>query len=470
MNEPHFQGLVEIARRIAAREITAREVTEHQLDRIATHADLGAFVALRAEAALAEAARADTEIAAGQHRGPLHGVPVALKDVIDLAGMATTAGMAMRAGAIAERDATVTSRLRAAGAVILGKLNLTEGAFGDHRPPFGTPVNPWDARFWPGASSSGNGVATAAGLCFGSIGTDTGGSIRMPAAANGVAGLKPTRGRISRHGVFPLARTLDHLGPMARRVEDLAAILAAVAGPDPEDPTCAHLPPGDLLAATASGVQGLRLGVDPGLVGTAVDPEISAAVMEAMRLLCASGAERHEVRFPDIRNVVDLWFDICAVDAAQVHAGTWPGRRASYGPALSACLEHASTLSAQDYHAAILRREDLAGWIEALFSEVDVLVMPVFARLVPAAARADKMDATMIEELHRFTCPFTLSGHPCAVVRAGTDRNGMPIAIQFVAARFKEAHCLRAASAFEGQTPWHELRPPCPSGKQGAKV
>lgn len=460
MSELHYQGLVEIGRRIAARETTAHEVTAQQLDRIAQHTDLGAFIALRAEAAMDEAASADAEIAAGQHRGPLHGVPVALKDVIDMAGMATTAGMALRADAIAADDATVTRRLRAAGAVILGKLTLTEGAFGDHRPPFGAPVNPWDAKFWPGASSSGNGVATAAGLCFGSIGTDTGGSIRMPSAANGVAGLKPTRGRISRHGVFPLARTLDHVGPMARRVEDLAAVLAAVAGPDPKDATCARPFVGNPLAELKRSVQGLRLGIDPRLVSEAVDPEITAAVVEAARLLCAAGARRCELRFPDIGNVVDLWFDICAVDAAHVHAATWPGRRAEYGPALSACLEHGTALSSQDYHAALLRREDLGGRIEALFDEVDVLVLPVFARTVPEAAHAANMNAAMIEELHRFTCPFTLSGHPCAAVRAGTDRNGMPIAIQFVAARFEEALCLRAAAAFEAETPWHRLHPP----------
>lgn len=460
MTELHYQGLVEVGRRIAAREITAQAVTTHQLDRIAAQAGLGAFVALRAEAALAEAEQADTEIAAGRHRGPLHGVPLALKDVIDLAGMATTAGMAIRADAIAKQDATVTSRLRAAGAVILGKLTLTEGAFGDHRPPFGTPVNPWDARFWSGASSSGNGVATAAGLCFGSIGTDTGGSIRMPSAANGVAGLKPTRGRISRHGVFPLARTLDHPGPMARRIEDLAALLAAVAGPDPQDPSCTRRPVGDPLAEVGRSAQGLRLGIDPRLVGEGVAPEITAAIEKAVQMLCATGAARREVRFPDIRNVVDLWFDICAVDAAHVHAATWPERRAAYGPALSACLDHGTALSAREYHAAILRREDLAGRIEALFGEIDVLVLPVFARTVPEATRAANMDATMIEELHRFTCPFTLSGHPCVVLRAGTDRNGMPIAIQFVAAQFDEALCLRAAAAFEGQTRWHEHRPP----------
>ena len=230
----HYLEIVEVAERLRDRTLSSVELTTAMLERIAgLDSKLNSYIRVTGELALSLAETADREIAAGDYRGPLHGVPIALKDIFDLAGFPTTAGMPLRHEGEATEDASVVRRLKQAGAVILGKNNLTEGVYAEHRDRYGPPVNPWDATRWPGASSSGSGVATAAGLCFASIGSDTGGSIRLPSAANGVTGLKPTWGRVSRHGVFELAATLDHIGPIARSAVDAGLLLGVLAGADP---------------------------------------------------------------------------------------------------------------------------------------------------------------------------------------------------------------------------------------------
>src|SRR5277367_6507604 len=246
----HYLELTEIARRLHAREISPVEATTAQLARIERlDGQLKSYAHMMAEAALVQARTAEAEIMRGEIRGPLHGVPIAVKDLCWTRGVPTAAGMSIYKDFRPTEDATVVRKLNAAGAVILGKLQLTEGAYADHHPGIAPPVNPWNAAHWSGASSSGSGVATAAGLCYGSLGSDTGGSIRFPSAANGVTGLKPTWGRVSRHGVFELAASLDHIGPMARSVADAAAVLTAIAGPDPLDPTARHEPVPDYPAS-----------------------------------------------------------------------------------------------------------------------------------------------------------------------------------------------------------------------------
>ncbi|HEX9586784.1 MAG TPA: amidase, partial [Bradyrhizobium sp.] len=234
----HYCELVEIGQRIQKRELSPVEATQAQLDRIARlDGQLKSYAYVMASSALEQAHAAEREIGSGKVRGPLHGVPIAVKDLCWTKDAPTAAGMRIYRDNRPTQDATVVTRLKEAGAVILGKLQLTEGAYADHHPDIDPPRNPWDATLWSGASSSGSGVATAAGLCYGSLGSDTGGSIRFPSAANGVTGLKPTWGRVSRYGVFELAATLDHIGPMARSAVDCGAILGAIAGADPNDPT-----------------------------------------------------------------------------------------------------------------------------------------------------------------------------------------------------------------------------------------
>jgi amidase len=257
----HYLELIELSRRIHAREISPVEATAAQLTRIdELDGQLKSYAHMMAEAALMHARAAETEIMRGETRGPLHGVPIAVKDLCWTQGVPTAAGMTIYKDYRPTEDATVVRKLYAAGAIILGKLQLTEGAYADHHPQILPPVNPWNAAHWPGASSSGSGVATAAGLCYGSLGSDTGGSIRFPSAANGVTGLKPTWGRVSRHGVFELAATLDHIGPMARSAADCGAILGVIAGSDPNDPTAVLDPVPNYLAGMTRGLHGLRIG------------------------------------------------------------------------------------------------------------------------------------------------------------------------------------------------------------------
>src|SRR5580698_2570687 len=253
----HYSSLDEVARRLKARQLSSVELTRTLLDRIGRiDPRLKSFATLTPERALADAAARDAETAASKSRGALHGVPIAVKDLCNTEGVPTAAGMKIHRGNIPTEDATVVARLKAKGAVILGKLQMTEGAFGAHHPSVAAPINPWNEAYWTGVSSSGSGVATAAGLCYASLGSDTGGSIRFPSTMNGLTGLKPTWGRVSRAGVFPLAESLDHIGPMCRSALDAALILGVIAGADPDDPTAAPLPVPDYAGSIDAGLKG----------------------------------------------------------------------------------------------------------------------------------------------------------------------------------------------------------------------
>ena len=265
------------------------------------------------ELALEQARRADQEIARGEVRSPIHGAPIAVKDVADTEGVATSGGMAIHKDRLPTKDSTVVRRLAEAGTALLGKLVLTEGVYGEHREPFPNPINPWGADRWSGASSSGSGVATAAGLCFASLGSDTGGSIRLPSSMNGLTGIRPTWGRVSQAGIFELAATLDQVGPMARSAADAAAMLGVIAGADPDDPTASLEPVPDFLAEIDGGANGLRIGVDEGYAFGGVDPQIVEAVSEAIEVWRSLGAQIVSVDFPDPTQMLDDWFGVCAV-------------------------------------------------------------------------------------------------------------------------------------------------------------
>src|SRR5229473_555505 len=273
-----FLSLHELSAQLRDRKLSSVEVTRCVLDRISqTNPKLRAYITVPEDSALAQAAQADKEIKAGRWRGPLHGVPIAVKDLCWTKGVPTTCASKVLRDWRPDSNATVVDRFEAAGAVLLGKLHLTEFAMAWYHPEIPAPLNPWDSSLWPGASSSGSGAATAAGLCYASIGTDTGGSIRFPSAANGVVGLKPTWGRVSRHGVFPLGESLDHIGPMTRSVADAALVLGVIAGQDP-------------AAAAAHGVKGIRIGLDERYIDGGAAPDVTASVLDAVRTLERLGA------------------------------------------------------------------------------------------------------------------------------------------------------------------------------------
>ena len=372
----HYLSLDEVARRLKARKLSSVEVTQAILGRIERlDPRLKAYATLTTERALADAARLDAETAAGTSRGPLHGVPIAVKDLCNTAGVTTAAGMTIHRNHVPTRDATVVARLKAAGAVILGKLQMTEGAYGLHHPEISPPVNPWNAAYWPGVSSSGSGVATASGLCFASLGSDTGGSIRFPSTMNGLTGLKPTWGRVSRAGVFALAESLDHVGPMCRSALDAALVLGVIAGADPDDPTAVPLAVPDYAGSIDGGVKGRRLGILTNLIG--MDSDSRRALDGAAAALQGAGAVPVDVVLPDFDEAALKWRQLCGVEAALAHEATFPSRRGEYGAEFASLLDLGRGLSALDLGMLLLLRARVKGEIDRLLASVDLLLVPV---------------------------------------------------------------------------------------------
>lgn len=458
----HYLELLEVGQLIQSGKLCAKEVTESMLARIRTlDPQLGSYCLVMEESALAEAAKADQEISAGLQLGLLHGVPIAVKDLCWTEGVTTAAGMPLYQDFQPQEDATVVKKLRAAGAVILGKLQMTESAYVDHHPDIEPPKNPWNAAHWAGVSSSGSGVATAAGLCFGSLGTDTGGSIRFPSAANNLTGLKPTWGRVSRYGVFELAATLDHIGPMTRSAKDAGAMLGVIAGADRQDPTAVQLPVPDFLAHLTADLSGIRIGLDTSWATQRIDQPTEAVLQGALAELAALGAEVVEVSFPDVTDALVDWFPLCAVEAAVAHESTFDAHLAMYGPAFRAIVENGRKLSGTDYQKIILRRHAFTGKVNAIFQGIDLLIVPVTGVSAPTLAQIARMgvDEELMSAMLRYTCPFDLSGHPTITLPGGFDTQGMPIGFQLVAERFAEELLVRVGAAFQQATDWHQQHP-----------
>lgn len=466
MTDLHYATALETAAAIKARKISPVELTRAILERIAKLApQLHAYATVTPELALAQASRAEQEIGQGNSRGPLHGVPVAVKDICNTADVVTAAGMPLHTRHVPQADATVVKRLADAGAILLGKLQLTEGAFAKHHPAITAPRNPWNVDYYAGASSSGSGVATAAGLCFGALGSDTGGSIRFPASANGITGLKPTWGRVSRHGVFALADSLDHIGPMTRSAADAGAMLGAIAGRDPNDPTTLAAPVPDYLTGIGDGIRGLRIGIDTTYNEHGVDPEIVATVREARNVLQERGAVIREVRLPDPDAVMSAWGPICGVETAIAHAATYPARAADYGPSASGTIAGLIDLgrgvSAVDLMKAHHARLAFSGALATLFSDIDLLLIPTqpladftVAREADLFASPDDLGAFL-----RFATPFDMSGSPTITLPGGFTDKGLPLSFQLVGRHLEEALLVRAGHAYQQATDWHRRHP-----------
>jgi amidase len=458
----YYLELTELTRRMHAKELSPVDATRTELERIGKlDKSLRSFALVTPEAALEQARQAEAEINRGDIKGPLHGAPIAVKDLCWTADVPTAAGMTIYRDFRPDEDATVVKKLRAAGAVILGKLQLTEGAFADHHPDIAPPVNPWNAAHWPGASSSGSGVATAAGLCYGSLGSDTGGSIRFPSAANGVTGLKPTWGRVSRYGVFELAASLDHVGPMARSAADTAAILGAIAGRDEKDPTASLEPVPDYLARIDGGIRGLRIGVDATWNRHGTDARMVQAVDEAIAIVRQLGGDIREVAFPDPSAVIADWVLHCGIETAVAHEATYPARKSEYGPALAGLIDAGRNASAMDYQKILLHRHTFSGRLRALFETIDLLLIPSQAFASPTMADMATLgeDPEKLASLLRFTCPFDVSGSPTITLPCGFTQAGTPIAFQFVAPHFQEEMLFRAGQAYQSATDWHRRHP-----------
>lgn len=462
----HYATLTEVADRIRQGSLSSVDLTTALLARIeALDPTLKSYATVTADRALAAARRADEELAAGEYRGPLHGVPIAAKDLCFTAGIPTMGGLQVLRDHVPDFDGTAIARLDAAGAVLLGKINLTEGAMAGYNPRFDIPVNPWRADYWTGASSSGSAVSVAAGLCYAALGTDTGGSIRYPAMANGVVGLKPTYGLVSRHGLLGLADSMDHLGPLTRCTEDAAIMLQAIAGHDPHDPTSLKEPVTDLRAELRDGVTGLRIGVDRRFVTEGTDPGLIAAIEEALATLASLGADIVEVQMPDgSADIREVWFAICSTEAARIHAANYPSRAEDYGPYFGGFLAFGRAVTEAELAAASAARESFNVGFHALLEGLDALVMPSGGHPIPITfdqyGDPDAMQPLFESVQMQFTIPADLSGTPTLTVPCGESDSGIPYTLQFVGRGLSEARLCRIGQAYEDATQWHTLHPP----------
>jgi aspartyl-tRNA(Asn)/glutamyl-tRNA(Gln) amidotransferase subunit A len=457
---PMIRTIAEAAALLKAGELSPVELTNSCLNRIdRLDFTLRAFVRVLAPQALKAAREAEAEIAAGNYRGPLHGIPIGLKDIIDVAGVPTTAHSHLLLDNIAGSDATVTRRLRDAGAVILGKLATHEFAMGG--PSFDLPWpparNPWNTMHFTGGSSSGSGAAIAAGLCLGALGTDTGGSIRLPAAFCGIAGLKPTYGRVSRAGVIPLSYSLDHVGPMTWTVEDNLLMLQVLAGADPADPASVDAPVPDYTTALAPDLRGLRVGIVTSLMTeAATQTEVVNAVTAAASRLGALGAIVDEAKLPSLRDFGDCGLVIMLGEAAALHGKDLRERPEKYGEILRDRLMLGALLTAADYVEATRMRRELVARFNQLMTRFDVLVTASAPMTAPRLTGVPKF---MLFEAPPITMPFNVVGAPALSICCGFGVNGLPIGLQIVGRPFEEATVYRVAHAYEAATGSRSQRP-----------
>jgi aspartyl-tRNA(Asn)/glutamyl-tRNA(Gln) amidotransferase subunit A len=463
---PAMLGVADLARALARRELTARAVAEAHLERItALDGRLHAFVAVMGDEALAAAADADRALAAGT-AGPLAGVPFVAKDIFAVRGHARGNGSSAYAGARPEpADATAVARLRAAGAVLLGVVHMHELAYGATgvNPALGTPTNPWAPGHVPGGSSSGSAVAVAGRLATVALGTDTGASIRLPAALCGVVGLKPTYGRTSRAGVTPLAWTLDHVGPIVRSVEDAALVLQVLAGHDPADPASARVAVPDYAAALARPPAKVRIGVPRELGRGELEPEVDGAFTAALDVFRATGARIVDVSLPSLPlSAPALGASILAEASAALLPLLGP-RLAAVGIDTRVRLEVGRTIAGTHYLAAQRLRTRLYEEAREAFAAADLLALPVVPLVAPKigelTVRVGSRDAGVEEALTRFTAPFNLTGLPALALPSGFGPTGLPTSLQLVAPPFAERRLLAAGHAYQSATDWH-LREP----------
>jgi aspartyl-tRNA(Asn)/glutamyl-tRNA(Gln) amidotransferase subunit A len=457
----------ELAPQLQAGKISPVELTKQALDRIRQRQPaINAFITVVEEAALAQARQAEREIRTGHYRGPLHGIPYAAKDLFYTKGVATTAGSKILKDFVPDQDATVIERLREAGAVLLGKAGLHEFAYGitSANPHFGPVRNPWDTARIPGGSSGGSTAAQATDQCVFSLGSDTGGSVRIPAAYCGVVGLKPTFGRISRYGVFPLGHTLDHVGHFANSVADAATILAALAGPDPKDDSSAAEPPPRVELPAEPKLQRYRIGLPSNYYFQYVEPDVAQAVRAAVEKLRSLGAEILDVEIPEIDDFTVLSRLILLPEATAVHHQRLKTRRADIGPDVLALLDQGQFVLATDYLDAQRRRRQLVQNLARLFDQVDVIVTPATPNTAPKIGETTVEIGGRQEDARlaatRFVRALNLAGVPALSVPCGLDSKGLPIGLQIFGRAFDETSVLLVGHCYELVSGWNQRRPP----------
>ena len=450
-----FPGsLAGLSSALRAGEVSPVEVTEGMLDRIGAD-ETNAFITVTAERAMEDARRAEAEISAGRYRGPLHGVPVAIKDLVSTGGVRTTMASAFFEEHVPDRDAAVARKLREAGSVLLGKTNTHEFAYGPtgDRSFFGPTRNPHDPARISGGSSGGSGTAVATGLCYGAIGSDTGGSIRIPAALCGVVGMKPTFGRVGKSGVFPLARTLDHVGPLARTAEDNAHFLSVLAGYDPEDLHSVDRPPEDFARDLGRGVRGTTVGVPAGFFFEHVEREVAARVREAIEVFRSLGAQVREVEVSNVWETLHAQRLTLAAEAYAVHEERLKAEPERFDDQGLERLLRGEELRAYRYANAQERKLMSRQEFEEMLGEVDVLLAPSVpiqaTEIGQREVTIDGYEEAVYSALTRLTGPTNMNGLPSLSVPCGTTASGLPVGLQLIGRPFDEATLYRFGHAYE---------------------
>ena len=457
-----FPTIADAAALIAARKLSPVELTRACLDRIARlDATLNSFLCLTEDVAMAAARAAEAAVMKGEAGGPLRGIPIGLKDIYETKGIATTAHSRQLQNNVPDRDSTCTRRLAAAGTVLLGKLATHEFAFGG--PSFDLPWpparNPWNPDHFTGGSSSGTGAAVAAGLVLGGLGSDTGGSIRLPAALCGLAGVKPTYGLVSRAGIIPLAFSLDHAGPMAWTAEDCAIMLQAMAGHDPADPASANRPIPDYRKALSGDVKGLRIGLIRHFYTTdnKADATTRDAIDSAAKKFAEMGAEVREITLSPLAEWAACGVLIMMTEAYAIHEANLRTRFTDFGEIFRDRMALAGLWTAADYVQATRRRRELVDELDRAMATLDLVMT---AAAPSEAPKIDEVPKFAIMERPSLTMPFNVTGSPAMAVCCGFTEAGLPLSFQVVGRRFADATVLRAADAYERATPWRARRPP----------
>lgn len=463
---PAFDSIFRLAPLVERKEISPVEVTRLHLDRIERlNSEYLAYLDVFFDEAMASSRLAEMEIQKGRYRGPLHGMPIALKDLFHVKGTGMTCGSKAMTGYVSVSDATVHTKLMNAGSILLGKLNMHEFAWGgtSRNLHCGTPRNPWDKARLPGGSSGGCAVAVAAGLAMGTLGTDTGGSVRIPASLSGIVGLKPTYGRVSRYGVYPLSESCDHVGPMVRNVADAAILLQAVAGPDDRDPTTSSNAVPDYMVSLKEDVRGLKLGIPRTFFFEDIQPEVHEAVDVAISHFETLGARVFDITIPSIEHVIASSTAIMTAEAYEIHADRLRESSEKYGDDVKIRLLLGACIDAEQYLKAQRFRRLLLNEMMGVFAGVDAMLTPTTlltaCNIDDLAICIGQQEYNTAAHLARVTRPFNMTGLPAISVPCGFTPNDLPIGLQIVGRPFDESTILHLAYAYERSTPWHEKRP-----------
>ncbi|MFP6716344.1 MAG: amidase [Alphaproteobacteria bacterium] len=457
-----FPSITEASAAIKTKKVSPVEITQRCLDQAElVQQKINPFVVLLGEQALATARQAETEIMKGDYRGELHGIPLVIKDLCDMEGLPTTASSEVRFDHVAKDNAACVDKLINAGAIIIGKTHTHEFAYGIITPKT---RNPWDENRIPGGSSGGTAAAVASGACLGGIGTDTGGSIRIPASLCGTVGLKPTFGRVSRYGVTSLSWSLDHVGPLTRSVEDAAIMLGALAGFDPRDPGCVNLPVPNYMPTDNNILKGLRVGVPANYYFDAIDPEVEAIVREAYLTLERQGASLETVNLPLAEHYMGVEFGLCLPEASAYHQEMLRERADKYEDDVRTFLEAGELVPATDYIKALRVREVIKQSWQKLYERIDVLAAPTTPSTAAKVGQEaftwpDGNEESVTSAYVRLSCPANLTGLPSISVPCGFSTENLPVGMQILGRPFEEQMIVDVANAYEFVTDWRSQSP-----------